>query len=122
MDITDLLTQCRGNTLQRLLVHKFAMRVFAKTGIYGATRQGLARSTLASVAAFDGLLQPPAGFRVVEDFQPTIPRDVADDLGHGCEVVAAWARPTNYNMPPRGRYREANRLRLLLRQMLDPSM
>jgi hypothetical protein len=34
----------------------------------------------------------PTDFRVVEDLQPALPRDVADDLCHGCEVVAAVQR------------------------------
>ncbi len=61
-------------------MHELPMRAFAKAGIHGAARECFALSALTGLAAFDGPLQPPADFRVVEDLQPALPRDVADDL------------------------------------------
>src|ERR1700729_257244 len=71
---------------------ELAMRAFTKAAIHGTARERLALSALTRLATFDGPLQPPADFRVVEDLQPALPRDVADDLCHGREVVAAVQR------------------------------
>ncbi len=37
--------------------------------------------------ALDGLLQPPSRLVVVEDLRPAFQNNVADDLGHGAEIV-----------------------------------
>jgi len=43
--------------------------------------------TLACLAAPDGRLQSPSRLVFVEDFRPAIQRDLADDLGHGLEIL-----------------------------------
>lgn len=48
--------------------------------------------TLACLAAPDGRLQPPSRLILVEDFRSAIQRDLADDLGHGFEILEGIQR------------------------------
>ena len=46
-----------------------------------------ALGALARLAALDGILQPPAGFLIVQQLRPPFRDDLADDLGHRVQVV-----------------------------------
>src|SRR5271169_2766480 len=76
-----------GPSASVLLMHEVAMLASTQTGIDRPPGEWSPLGTLACLAAPDGRLQPPSRLVIVEDFRPAIQRDLADDLGHGFEIL-----------------------------------
>ncbi len=70
-----------------MLMHEIEVLAFAEPGVDRPARKRMALRVLTRLAALDGALQPPAGVLVVQQVRPVVQDDLADDLGHGVEVL-----------------------------------
>ena len=75
-----------------LLMHEVAMLANTQMGIDCPPGEWPPLGTLACLAAPDGRLQTPSRLVIVEDFRSAIQRDLADDLGHGFEILGGIQR------------------------------
>src|SRR5271169_1510472 len=75
-----------------LLVHEIVMLAIAQTGIDRPPGEWPPPGTLARLAALDRRLQRPPRLVIVEDLWPAIQRNLANDLGHGFEVLEGIQR------------------------------
>src|SRR3954467_9602597 len=75
-----------------LLVHEVEVLAIPEPGVDRSARERPPLGLLARFAALDDLLQPPAGFFVVQQIRPAFLNDLADDLGPDLPVLQGIQR------------------------------
>src|SRR4051794_39530327 len=68
-------------------MHEVKVLAFAQACVDRTAREWTALSAFARLVALNGILQPPAGFLIVQQLRPALQDDLADDLGHRVQIL-----------------------------------
>jgi hypothetical protein len=69
-------------------MHEHLVLAFAQPGVYRPPDERKTPGALAGFAAFNGVLQPPPGFLIFQDFRPILQHHLAQNVCHRVKIVS----------------------------------